>query len=696
MTDSQYEFLKPLVSGWQGKIELAIKHKKEKYQDTADQCMYFFSGAVDFMYSRKYQQKYLKGAISPRFKICLQKAFELVALFGPLIYNRNPHRACRPHPPNEFGPMDFGDPNDPNVQAMYQQAMIQEQFREATAKTRCAGLEKYLNYTAREQPRGGLKQAGENAVTEALIKGRGLLYPAIYSRPGSERRITTLEYDTVDRLLIDPDAESPDFGKAMWISRTHITPHWIPERRFSLSFGTLRNKQGMQSAEAQGASKANPVGGLHKQAGRTFDLCTWREIWSTGGVGTRLTGTSKVLQEAFDDVVGDYAYIAIANGYDSPLNAPKERVQEASDEEVAEMFAWPIPTWADSRWPVAMLDFYRKPGSAWPIPPVAPGLGELTALNIIFSQLLNKICNSSREVIAVLRSAQKEVEAALKGSSERIVLGIPDIHQDINKLVSYLETPDVSFDMWRILDQLFTLFDKRVGLADLLYGMASGAISRTATDVRTKDEKLSIRPDHMATKVEEWLTEASTLEKLTAYFGGIEGRDVQPLLGDVGAYLWDKHFVNADPEVILGETDCTIEVGSARKPNKQKDLANLQQLYPAMSQELSKHADMTTDTGPLNYLNTLFGDALEQDMSGLQMGPRMPPPPPEQESQPDPELEAKQAKLDIDVADHAEDLEFSEAQHDQTLRHDREKHALDTKIQQQKLALAKRGRTSDR
>ena len=684
MSEPQYEILKPLVSGWLNKINLAKKHKREVYQDTADQCMYFFAGAVDFMFTDKYQNKYLKGSVSPKFKICLQKAFEVVALFGPLIYNRNPNRACRPHPPTEFTPMDFGDPDDPRVNAAFQQAMKQEQMREATSKTRCGLMEKYLNYTAREQPHGGLKQAGENAVTEAIVKGRGLLWPAIYSHPGSGRRFTTLEYDTVDRLLIDPDAESSDFGKAMWISRTHTTPHWVPERLWDLPFGTLKDKKnGLQSSEAQGASKANTHG---LQSNKTFDLCTWTEIWSLGGVGTRLTGTSKVLQEAFDDVVGDHAYIVVANGYDSPLNAPKSKVLEATDDEVAEMFAWPIPTWADSRWPVAMLDFYRKPKSAWPIPPVAPGLGELTALNIIFSALVNKTCNNSREVIAVLRSSQADVEAALKSNSDQVVLGIPDIQQDINKLISYLNTPDVKFDMWKILDQLFMLFDKRVGLADLLYGMASGAISRTATDVRTKDEKLSIRPDHMATKVEEWLTEASALEKLFAYFGGISGQDVQPLLGDVGAYLWDQHFANADLEVILGETDCTIEVGSARKPNKQRDLANLQQIYPAMAQQLDKHADMTTDTGPLNHLNALFGEALEQDMSGLQMGPRVPPPP--QPSTPDPELEQKEFEFQ-------QKARHSEESHEQDLTQDAENHELDL-AQASQLALVKNRSTNDR
>ncbi len=285
MAASNPEFMRPLTIGWLNKINLAKRHKKERFQDVADQCMYFYAGAVDFMYSKKYQQKYLKGSISPKFQICLQKAFEFVALIGPLIYNRNPHRNVRPYDSMEFTPLDFGDPNDPNVQAVFQQAQMQEVIRSTHAKTRCSLVEKYLNYTSREQPGGGLKQAGEFAATEALIKGRGLLWPYTYSRPGSGQTLTGLEYDTVDRLLIDPDAESSAFGKAFWISREHFTPHWIPERKFKLPFGSLRNKiDGLESVDAQGASKSTRTRNLDRQSGRTFDLTRWYEIWSIGGV----------------------------------------------------------------------------------------------------------------------------------------------------------------------------------------------------------------------------------------------------------------------------------------------------------------------------------------------------------------------------------------------------------------------------
>ena len=686
MADEPWEFMKPITSAWLGKIELAIKHKRAKFQDVADQCMYFYAGAVDFMYSDKYQSKYLKGSISPKFRICLQKAFEVVAIFGPLIYNRNPNRAVRPHKPTEFTPLDFGDPNDPQVQAVFQQAQMQEQIRNATAKTRCSGLENYLNYTAREQPGGGLKRAGELAVTEALIKGRGCLWPMIYSRPGSEQVLTGLEYDSVDRLLIDPDAESAAFGEAYWIAREHMEPHWITERRFNLPFGTLRNKKGgLESANAQGGRMANRAGKLHHDAGRTFDLCIWYEIWSLGGVGTRLTGTSKVMQNAFDDVVGDYAYICVANGYDSPLNAPKEMIQEASDEEVVDAFAWPIPTWADSRWPVAMLDFYNKPNQTWPVQVIGPGLGELTAVNIIFSQLVEQVWTNSQQLIAVLKSAQADVEKALRKSGGPQVLAIPDIQNDINHVISFLKRPDVKFETWKIIDMLFELFDKRIGLADMLYGMSGGAVDRTATDTRTKDAKLSVRPDHMSTRVEEWLGEASTLEKIAAYFGNVSGKDVAPLMGPVGAFLFEKNFTNAPPEVILGETDCTIEVGSARKPNKERDLANIQQLYPSMSQEFSKHADLTTDTGPINELHRKLGTAMEEDMSGLQMGPRMPPPPPP--DQPDPELNREEDK-------HEQSLIHSEEDHDQEIRQDQEKHKVVIAHELAKVSLARKRSTT--
>lgn len=699
--DGNYDqLLAPLTQGWIGKIDSAIAHKKKHFQDTADQCMQFFCGASDFFYSPEYQKKYLGGAFQPKFRIQMMKAFELVANFGPMIYNRNPTRETRARDAIEYGPEVFGDPNDPNVQAYYQQAITQEQQQHSVLKSGCQGLEKYLNYTPSEQPNGGLKQASEDACTEALIKGRGVLWTEAYTMPDSKRVLTGSFYDTVDRVLIDPDSESSNFGEAFWIARECIEPVWKVERDRGLPVGSLKNKQsGYESAESRGAQRGNRNAGNERGRANTFDLLTYYKVWSIGGVGARFSGTLQGIQTAFEEVVGDYAYMEVARGVPYPLNFSADRLQTATDDDVRGAFSWPIPYWKDQRWPCIMLDFYRHPNRSWPISPLAPGLGELIALNIIMSRLTYHIYQNTRSLIAVLKSAQRDVEAALKSNSDEVVFGVPEILKDIDSLIKHIQGPAVNYDIFRIIEKLFELFDKRVGLSDLFAGMNAGAASRTSADAETKQQGISIRPDFMASKVEMWQEEVARNEKVCAYFAGVNGESVRPLLGDVGAYVFDKTFSQADEETVLREMTCTITAGSARKPNRQKDAGNLKEIYQPLSIPLTQVASATGDYTKLDELNRRLGEAMEIDMKGLAVGQIQPPaPPPSQEPEqpppPDPAQEAKAENLRTDIAmqqaRQAQQMQISAAQHQQDIQQQAESHQADMLVKLAKMQMDKK------
>ena len=686
------DLLTPLVRGWQEKINLAIQHKKERFTDFAEQCMAFYVGATGFMFEPEFQKRFISGSFSPKFRITINKAFEIVALYLPVIYNRNPLREVRPPDPLPFGPELFGPPGDPNAETAYQQAAAGEQHRQALLKMGCKVVERYLRYTPAEQPNGGLLQASENAVVEALVKGRGVLWTEPFRMPGSNIVLTGSFYDTVDRLLIDPDSESANFGEAYWIARQCVDPHWKLERERGLPYGSLRNKGNLESAEAQGARRGNKRGGIARTKGSTFDLVHYWKIWSIGGVGTRLTGTTKTLHEAFDEVVGDYAYLEIAGGMPWPLNMPLHRFMEASDEDVQEAFAWPVPYWKDQRWPCSILDFYRQPNCSWPISPLRPGLGELTALNIIISHLTHHIYQNSRTLIAVLKSAQKDVEVALKKGEDLCIFGIPEILKDIDHLIKFIQGPGVNYDVWRIIDHLFNLFDRRVGLSDLLYGMNPGAASRTAPDAETKREALSVRPDYLASKVEQWQAEAARNEKICAYYSGVTGESLRSMLGDVGSRVFDDTFANAEEEVVLREMTCSVVPGSARKPNRQRDAANLREVYQPLSIQLGEYAKVTSETGPLNELNSKLGEAMEIDMTGLQMG-QLAPPAPEGPPPSDPEQEAKAEKarqeIEAKAAAGQQKMALAEAEHGQGLRHKGEAHAVDILTRLAKLDMAR-------
>lgn len=633
MADS---YMKPIITGWLAKINLAIQHRRP-FMEIAEQCMAFYAGAVDFMWTDTYRKKFLKGNISPKFRLSLCKAFEFVALYGPVLYYRNPTRTVKPYEPIEFGPELFGDPNDPNVQVYYQQMMQQEGEEKSRADVRCQLMEKYLNYTPREQPNGGLKQAAEDAITECLIKGRGVLWPEVYTFPNSQRRLTGCFYDSQDNLVHDPDALSFDFGETKWIARKHVMPTWEIEERFNLPKDSLRGKGTLESAEMQASRKSAVMTAGKRNQGLTFDLMTWWEVWSVGGVGSRLLGVKTDLAEALDEVLGDYAYICVAPNIPYPLNAHDDFLQTATPEDLQGAFSWPVPYWMDRRWPCAELRFYSRPGSQYPVPPIAPGLGELTLLNIIISHLCSRVVSSSRDFIAVLQSAAADVENILKNGEDLALIRLKDMQQDINKVVSFLQQPSVNFDVWKIIEQLFDLFDKRVGLSELLYGLnPGGAASRSATDAQSKQSNLSVRPDHMSGKVEAWMADVAEMEKLCAYWQGISSQDVGALMGPTGAQLWDQLIMQEDPEVVARQMSATVEAQSARKPNRERDAQNIQTILPVIMPELSKTADITGDTMPINAFLKLWGKTMDQSMDEMMLPPRMPPPPPMPEEQPQP------------------------------------------------------------
>jgi len=687
MPGLEEHLLGPLTQGWLGKIDQAVKHKRRHFGNVADQCMAFYSGLVDSFYNPRFQQQFINGGFSPKFKVHLNKAFELVALFGPLIYNRNPTRECIPPAPIEYGPEVFGDAADPQVQAFHQHCVDQDRQRRSVLKSGCQALEAYLNYTPGEQPNGGLKQASEDACTEALVKGRGILWTEAYMMPGVDRVLTGSFYDSVDRFISDPDAETIGLGETYWISRLCIEPHWKAERDRGQPFGTFRNKNGIESAEAKGAGQGNRNWKREHELGNTFDLFRYWKIWSIGGVGTRLTGTAQPLQNAFDDVVGDYAYIEVARGVPYPLNMPYDRFKNGADgngvtdDEVRSAFAWPVPYWKDGRWPCAILDFYRQPNCSWPISPLRPGLGELVALNIIMSRLTFHIYQNTRTLIAVLESAKASVQEALQSSDDEKVFGIPQILKDIDQIIKFIQGPAVNYDVWKIIEHLFLLFDKRVGLTELMYSLNPGAASRTSEDAQTKQQMLQIRPDYMADKVGAWQVEAARNEKLCAYYSGVGGQSVEPAIGPTGAWIFEKAFTNAGEETVLREMTCTITAGSQRKRNREKQAADLKEVYQAQSQQLGQYMTATGDTNPMNALNEKLFDAMGlTDMQDVKMGPMAPPqPPPEAQADPAQEiaLQHQQQEMAIQAEKHNQSMAISAAEHQQHAAEQSQAHGMD-------------------
>ena len=167
------------------------------------------------------------------------------------------------------------------------------------------------------------------------------------------------------------------------------------------------------------------------------------------------------------------------------------------------------------------------------------------------------------------------------------------------------------------------------------------------------------------------------------------------LVGEVGGYFWTSHITDEDPELVVREMRATVEAGSARKPNKQRDAQNVNTVLHVLFPEFSKHADATTDTSALNALVQKWGEAIDMDVSDMMLGPRQPAPPSEEAmaaqhemqqaemAKQQAEVEKKQLEVEgkrMDIEGKQIDLVASEAdaeRHELEIDMDEEKHELE-------------------
>ena len=702
--------LRQITTGWLSKIELA-KQAKSHFNEVSEQCSAFFQASVSFMWEPDFRRKFLGTDVSPNFHVTLNKAFELVSIYGPTLYWQNPQRMLQARKHMDLVPELFGvnptlqrhigqqmqqlqqqmqqaqqaaqqamapmqqqmqqaqqqgippeqaqqmlmqqNPQAMQAQQQVQQLQMQMQqleqqqqqqqqaqmaFESAVQKKndsdsqrsiRASLMEHWLNYTPSEQPGGGLETAAMKAITESLVKGRGCLMPESYTMPGSETKLTGCTYISVDDLFLDPDATGLGPNECWWMAVKRTQPVWYVERKFGLE-GRLHSAATYERRSSFGERYTQDLGNNDRAMGKTHDTITYYEIWSKAGAGHRLAGLKSEYNDAFEKV-GDYVRMVVAPNIHYPLNAPPEKVEQASSEEIKKMLEWEYPFWKDDRWPVVCLDYWHRvpdkdpQSSAWPIAPLEPGLGELITLNVLVSHIVNRTWSSSRDFIAVLQSAQKDVEKWLKKGQDMTVFPVKEIYGDINKVVQWVQQPQMKADMWQVITMLTELFEKRVGLSELLYGMTAHQ-SRSAADAETKRAQMNIRPDHMAKQVEHWMEQCARQEKMVARWA-IEAKDVATILGPQEAQLWDQFIVKTPVEETVREVECHVSANSVRKPNKEREASNMAQVMSVAMPEFSKHADATSDTGPLNKLISKWGKSIDQDMDDFEIGPRTPPPP---------------------------------------------------------------------
>lgn len=624
---------------WVDLMEKAQEHKETAFGRTANECWRFFDEAHDFMYKSGYKGVGLNTdkEINTTFKATVNKVSELVQIFGPAMYFKNPHRQVSPKYPvvPEILYQHLGNPMQ--AQAFQQQLAAQDSEAAATSEL----LQWFLNYTPNEL---GLYHESRGAIDEALIKGRGVLWHSLYLPPGSRSVLPRSSFDSVDNLLIDPDATS--LRNATWIARKVTTHIWQVERDYGLKPGSLKKNTNLESVSQQ-AYVDSSNGTESRRRGETADMVTFYQIWSKCGLGQHLsvpTIDSGIQSEAHAiretlEQFGDHVYLVVAPNIDYPINLPPEiQDLDVTIPENLEMLTsrvrWPIPYWADDEWPCTMLDYHPVPGCVWPQAHMKPGLGELKLLNWIFSFLASRIRWTSRLLIAYTDALEQDIVDQLENGEDLTTIPFKShIHGKLADHIQMIDFPPVQKDIWEIAQAVMEMFDKRVGLTPLLYGMTGGTQERSASESQIKQQNANIRIQDLQEVTEAWQTTVARKEALaTRWFVGPEsvanifGEPFNPQGMQIGmrTLLWNQlvylplDYNNPDTiDRVVREYMYRIESGSIRKPNRAKDIEDAGFLMQSMFGPVLQMYQQTGDPQQLNALMQIVQRAYDLDPMAL-------------------------------------------------------------------------------
>jgi hypothetical protein len=168
----------------------------------------------------------------------------------------------------------------------------------------------------------------------------------------------------------------------------------------------------------------------------------------------------------------------------------------------------------------------------------------------------------------------------------------------------------------------------------------------------------------------------------------VEPQDVEPVLGQMGAMVWQNYILTQDADQVVRCFDYRIEAGSARKPNKATKIAQLNEMGQVTGATIAQFAAAGI-VGPYNAYVTELAKAHDMDAAPfiVELPQQEGPSPEEQEMQAT--IELKVAELEIKMQEMAAKLDMERESQEQELKHEEAMHALDVKEKKESLALKK-------
>lgn len=690
--------LNELCQHWLARVRHAQEAKWKQFGKYAHEAEQFYDGPHDWMWNPTASngpEGFLRAntpeSMKPTFRMSVNKPHEAVALFGPSLFAKYPQVLVEPRRRAEVSPGALGfDLNDPQMAMAFQQLQA-ETGMDLELRAACAGVKKdYLNAV---QLAANKKLHSQRAITDAVVKGMGVLWTDVYrpTRYGDPQiAFPRSTYVPIDHLFLDPDAVVFEDVQVVW--RWNALPVNVVERKFGLPPGTLRGHLRSSEASAWAQTAARPEWAPkrpHESSGK--DIFEFYEVYSKNGMGHR-AAEMMGKELPFDlEELGDYCYLAVADGVPFPLNLPS--VNGADMEYVAQQTRWPIPFYLDPEanggWPFSTLSFYCSTKSVWPISIMKPAIPWIRFINWAVSFLADRVAASAGDLLAASKSFLKGVEDQLGGGQTPFrVLAIEDSvlqKRKVAELLQFIQAPSVNADAFKVIDWAMREVERATGVNELLAGLGGATQIRSAEEASIRNANTQVRPDDMAEKTEEFLT-CTVVKEARAALTLIAPQDIEKQLGRQAAIIWEV-LQSQPPDGLIRDFQYTIEAGSARKPNIAQRLRGLQEFgqsaMPMIMQEAARG-----NYGPWNTYATQTADALNIPPDGYVIQP----PPPEakgpseeeirasaaerevmlNEQERQMELAAKEQGIELDSRGRQMELAFDAAEHQQSLQQQKE------------------------
>jgi len=178
------------------------------------------------------------------------------------------------------------------------------------------------------------------------------------------------------------------------------------------------------------------------------------------------------------------------------------------------------------------------------------------------------------------------------------------------------------------------MFDRRTGLTPTVYGQNEGGTqSRTAEETQSKSRAAMSRVEYQQKQVVDWQSRVAQSEAFVARWF-VQPDDVAQFMGPAGAIMWQRDVMSSDVELVVRQFQYTISAASIRRPNRDRDIGNYQQVMSLFAPTLAEVGGSTGNWDSWNGMVAEWARLHDANLDHLMI-----------RIEGDPEAEAKQQQM---------------------------------------------------